>query len=332
MNFIKELIEHPLIGLLGISTIILGYILDSFNKSEYFIYASLIAAIIIIFAVVNIISNRKQYNQETLQIPIVINVDSNESAKYTLELLIKQIEKEYGYSNLKKNLKQYRNIVDDDLAFTYSGDIFDTKRLISFMQIIRYQITKIKEHTPNKVQFHLVSYKRPAIGFLLGYVFENEDLVVYQNNPDKDGLNNIANLHDRNYKEEVEQFTKFTIEKKNTQEHSDTILLAIKASSHHINFGAPSLEGYTHITYMKANHKGHIELTEDWLVYAREIFTLLNEYQSSYKKIIIAHNMPESLAIIVGMAIGNYANIEMTQFSNSDYKTLINLNDVICYF
>lgn len=108
--------------------------------------------------------------------------------------------------------------------------------------------------------------------------------------------------------------------------------MAIKASSHDIAFNSDSLKSYNNIISMYANHDETIGIDEDWMLYAREIVTVLNELQPQYKNIIMVHNMPEALAIIVGMAIGNFWNIQMTQYDRCEYKNIIKLNEVKCYF
>jgi hypothetical protein len=333
MKLIKEFSEHPYIQLLGVFAIIIGYLLDYLGKNNYFSYAIIIGIVIMIYTVYVIWKEKKKYeSQEHLPIPIVIKIDSNISSKYVLNNLFKKIEYDYKISNLKENLKKYRNIVEDELVFNYEGDIYNQKKVINFLQIIKYQITKIKENIPNKVQFHIAYYKRPALGFPIGFIFAEDDAIIYQQNPDNDTFDKVAVLEKRNYKSQVKNYDKFSKQIIKTDINSDTVLLGIKASSHQINFNASSLKDYTNVFYMEANHNGTIELEEDWVLYAREIFSLLNELQTKYKSITIVHNMPESIAVILGKAMSNYWNIQITQFDKGEYLNIIKLNDVEYYF
>ncbi len=328
----NDFLENRYIKLISILVIPLGFFADGMSKSEYFIG---VLIIILFFFILAFIDNRKMkslYDEHTIPIPIVINIDSNESTIYVLNHLFKEIETNSSFKNLKKNLKHYRNIVSEDLMFEYKGDLYDKERLISFIQIIKYQITKIKENTPNKVQFHLAYYKKPAVGFLIGHVFDSEDLVVYQKNPDEDTFNKVATVEKRNYKSQVNDYEKFDIQTIKEDKNSNTVLLAIKASSHNIALNSNSLSSYENIISMTAKHAGTIGLDEDWILYAREVFSVLNKLQTEYKNITIAHNMPESIAVILGMAIGNYWNIQMTQYDRGEYLNLIKLDEVKCYF
>ena len=329
----KDFSEHPYIQLVSIFALVISFLLDYLDKSEYFYYTGVFVIIVITYTLFDIWKERNQYiSQEYLPIPIVIKIDSNKSSKYVLNNLFVEIEKKYKITNLKDNLKKYRNIVDDELIFNYTGDIYNQKKVINFLQIIKYQITKIKENIPNKVQFHIAYYKRPALGFPIGYIFAEDDVVIYQQNPDNDIFNRVALLENRNYKTEVDTYTKFTMHNLKTDDTSEKILLGIKASSHQINFNASSLAKYSNMIYMEANHNGTIALDEDWVLYARELFSLLNKLQTQYKSITIVHNMPESIAVILGKAISNYWNVQITQFEKGEYLDIIELNEIEYYF
>jgi hypothetical protein len=334
MNFLKDMAEHPIVQGISIAGIITGFALDSMDKSEYFSWAAIIITMVLIYVAYEVYSKRKMYQTEVLPIPIAVNIDSSETSTYVLKNLFDELEKNTKLKNLKTNLKRYRNIVDDDLSFTYNGDLYDKKRILSFMQIIKYQIRKIKENTPNKVEFHLAYYKRPAHGIFLGYVFSDEDLVLYQNDPDEDQFNKVAEMKNRNYKKEVRRYQKFNINYLKEDAASDQLLIGIKASSHKINFNAPSLINYKNVIYLEAKHDGTIKPDEDWVQYGREIFTLLNEKQTQYKSITIAHNMPETIGVMLGMAVGNYWSLIITQYDidTGDYLEVMNTNEIKCYF
>ena len=332
MKFIKDVTEHPIVQGMTVVILILSYVLDAYDKQEYFTWAAGVIAVFIVLVGFLVYRQRKLYKQEILPIPIVINIDSDESARYVLKKLFDQLEKNSKLKNLQMNLKRYRNIVEDDLIFTYSGDLYDKDRIVSFMQIIKYQIKKIKENTPNKVEFHLAYYKRPAFGIFLGYVFSEEDVVVYQKNPDKDYFDKVAQTENRNYKTSVNRYQKFNKILLKEDETNENLLLGIEASSHKLNFNADGLNHFQNIILLEAKHRGTIGVDEDWIQYVREVFTVLNEEQTKYKHITIAHCMPESIAVLLGMAVGNYWSLEITQYDQGIYKTVMNTNSLKCYF
>jgi len=332
MSSIDEILENKYAKILTLFLFLIPFVLDALGKSEYYFMAFGVAFFILMFAYRDVKQRQKLYKTEILPIPIVISIDPNVKSKYVLDKLFSELEQKSEFKDLKKNLKRYRNIIEDDLIFDYNGDIYDKERMISFIQIVKYQITKIKETTSNKVQFHLAYYSRPAFGFYLGYVFAQEDVVIYQQTPDKDGFDAVADLQNRDYKNEVNEYKKFMVEKIKEDENSQSVLLSIKASSHYIKFNSASLEGYTNIVSMVAKHNGTIAKDEDWTLYAREIFTQLQELQNSYKSVTIVHSMPESIAIIVGRATGNFWSTKITQYDRGEYKEIMQLDDVKCYF
>ena len=332
MNTVDEILETGYIKSLTLVIFIIPFVLDALGKTEYYFIAFIVAAFIVLLSYLDVKKRQKLYETEVLPIPIVVSIEPNVKSRYILKNLFSDLEKKTNLKDLQKNLQRYRNITDDELIFNYNGDLYDKERIISFMQIVRYQIAKIKENTSNQVEFHLAYHSRPAFGFFLGYIFAQEDLVVYQQTPDKDRFDRVATLEKRDYKNEVDHYTKFRIEQEKEDPNSKEALLAIKASSHYIKFNSPSLQNYTHIVSMVANHNGTIADDEDWVLYAREIFTQLQTLQNSYEKVTIVHNLPESLAIIVGRATGNFWSTMITQYDRGEYKEIMQLDDLKCYF
>lgn len=60
---------------------------------------------------------------------------------------------------------------------------------------------------------------------------------------------------------------------------------------------------------MDLNSNGTIPYEIDWINHAKEIYSVMNELQISYKSIYLAHAMPEALSLVLGMAIENYWNL-----------------------
>ena len=329
---IQNVLENAYFQFISIAVILLGVFADALANTLYYYSLGSVVALFILLAIWDVRRMQKIYQKDTLHIPVVINVAAKHNAGHIFNTLVKDIEKKHGLSSLEKNLKRYSNIFKDDLIFEYNGDIYNKKSLISFIQIISYQLNKIQANSANKVVFHLAYYKLPSIGFLVGAIFDLDSIVIYQNNPDKDSFDEVAITQERNYKNEVDEYKKFSITEPKNDGTKKKVLLGLKLSSHDIEFHKAKLSSFTNIVYMRANHKGTIQLDEDWVLYAREIFTMLKKLHAEYEEITIAHNMPESIAILVGMALGNYWAIEMTQYADEEYKSLIKLNEVKCYF
>jgi hypothetical protein len=335
---IENIFQHKLLSILGVVASIVGLLAEFFINDGWGRYIYLINFIVIIVALIWVIideyKKNKFFKQSEIHIPVVINVDSSKPSHHVFNLIVERIEKLVGIRNYEDGLKKYLNVVRNDLIYEFGTgleNIYQKEKLFSFLQIISYNLNKIQSSLKSKVVFHVAYYTRPSVGFAVGVIFENDEIVVYQNNPDKDIFDEIGHTKERNYKTNVKKFEKFDIEKIE-KSNNDEILVAINASSHKVNLNADSLKKYKNIVVLNARHNGTIKLDEDWMQYVREIFTVLNELQIKYKHITIAHAMPESIALLVGMAIGNYWNVTITQYDNLEYKEVFNMREIKLYY
>ena len=162
MPVLRDMLEHSVVQLLTLLMFVGGFLLDYFNKNEYFFWAIIIVGLTLIAVYFDVKRVRKMYELEVLPIPIVVNVGSDEPARYRLKQLFEILQKETKFKSLQTNLERYRNLTEDDLIFSYQGDIYDKAVIKSFMQIIRYQTKKIKHATSNNVEFHIMFYGRPT--------------------------------------------------------------------------------------------------------------------------------------------------------------------------
>lgn len=266
------------------------------------------------------------YSRQTIPIPIVIKVDDGTHTNNAFRSLIKSIEAGDKFDNLEENLNKYFSITRDELIFEYKGDLYDHRKLVSFLQIIRYAINRIESRLENRVVFHLAYYRRPAIGFMIGTIFRTDGVIVYQRDDANDRFNPVAKIDSRRYKEKVENFEKFTIGK--VLNDSADVVVIIDAASHKVNY-VPHSESFVHLT---ANNNGTIALEDDWIRYGQEIYNVINTLQVKYKTIKVVHAMPEALSVVVGMAIENYWPVEITQYDGGSYPIIMKLNSYKYYF
>ena len=332
-------IEHKCVTItsfvVGALTFLAEYF--NFNPISKYIYLAAFALILLSVLCALYVERKKEkfFKNEDVHIPVVINVDSNKSANHVFNMLIKNIEEKYGYSDYEEDLKKYLNVVRNDLIYEYGiglENIYTKNKVLSFLQIISYNLHKIQSSIKNKIVFHVAYYRRPAFAFLIGNIFENDEIIVYQNNPDRDFFDEVAHTQNRNYKTKVKEFEKFSVTYNISDSKNKEVLLVINASSHTVNLNAKSLKKYQNKIILNANHDGTIQLTENWMKYVQEIFTVLNNLQTEYEHIVIAHAMPESIALLVGMAIGNYWNVTITQYDDGDYKFFMNMKEINLYY
>lgn len=140
----------------------------------------------------------------------------------------------------------------------------------------------------------------------------------------------MVEISDRKLKEDIKEYEKF--ERVVTEKGQDRVTIAIDVSSHKINLNDQSIENYGDLIYLESKGSGTIEKNEDWLQYFREIFKTVNiAQQKNYQEIKLVYSMPITLGILVGMAVQQYWPILLTQYENSTYRNLINLQEFKLY-
>jgi len=291
-----------------------------------------VALILLFWAIVDEYRMGRFYANEVLPIPVVISVDDAKPLNAIYLSVIKEIEKDKRFKNIEKKLNRYFNISREDLLFQYNGSMYDNERLISFLQIIRHSLNAIERRFENKVQFHIAYLKRPAVGFAIGSMFRSDGIVVYQNNDFQDRFDRVATIASRQYKEKIVEYQKFTLIEEMQNSLNKNLLLVIQLSSHNVSYEHTTFKGFENRVILKSKGNGTIGMDEDWVLYAQEIYNTINKLRLEYEHITIAHSMPEAVAMIVGMALENYWDINITQFDQGDYKTVINLQSIHYYF
>ena len=338
-----ELLEKVLISKHGVfATFVAGFgglFSDALFGTYGFIATLIIALIILIIGAGKENDIANLYNNEIIPIPIVISIDDNTPIKMLLKSLLSRIiEEDSRFDKLINKLEKYFNISDDMLTFKYEGDMYDNARLISFLQIIRYELNDIQRRLDNKAQFHILYLRRPAYGFAIGGMFRSDGIVVYQNNDYKNRLDKVAVINSRQYKEKIQKYEKFEIIKDFNNKENKKLVIIIQISSHEVSVKNKSFENVENIMIIRSKGNGTISTDKVdvdngiWIEYSQEIYNVINKIKSDFDEITIIHSMPEAIAVIVGMALENYWNIDICQFDDSVYKRVINLKQIKYYF
>lgn len=326
----KQIFDNSYIKVAGISAMLLSPFADAIGSPAYWwLFGSLV--ILFFFGIFDEIKKQRKLTKDIIHIPIVIKVDHGPDPKYVLHNLIQKIEEKNKISDYEDTLKKYLGLNLENMIFEYKGSIYDFDRLMSFARIIKYQINLIEKQLDGRVQFHIAYYKRPSVGFLLGTIFRTESIVVYQNSDHENRFHPVAITDSRKYKERVDNFTKYTISKEINNSTNDELLIVIESASHSIAMKASSLAKFENIISMKLIEKGTIPYDTDWTEYASEIYNVINQAQTEFKSITIVHAMPEAIAVVVGMAIENYWNVQITQYDDNEYKYMFTMKQ-ICFY
>ena len=265
------------------------------------------------------------YSQKNIPIPIVFNISNPADSKSALGSLFEILNEEY--SDHKQNLEKYFNIIENDLIFKYDGDIFDEKRFIDFLKITKHDIKKLEAQTNKNIHFHIVYIGPIANAILIGTMLGTEGITLYQYNKSSDSYAISLEIKGREYKENVKEFK--IIEKEVIGEIKESVTVAIDLASHKVALG--KLE--KPIVHLESKIGATIKDPKDFIRANQEIYAVINDLQQTCSNIKLAYSMPTTVAIMLGMSIQNYWNIEITQFSDGEYKSVVkNLNEIKYYF
>lgn len=330
IDTIIRFLENKYVSLAGILGLLLGSLSDALDNdiAKWIIFA--IIVILFIFAIVNEYRLNSKFNKEVIHIPVVIKIGSKVEASYVMNNLIEEIEKIENTSSYKRDILRFLKIDLDSFIYEFKGDIYDFDNLMDFSRYINHEIKKLQVQIGNKIEFHVAYYQKPAIGFLLGTIFKTENISVYQNNDYKNTFFKVFDINSRKYKENKPNNEFYTIDRSYMTDESNEILVVLNSSSHNVNVNSDKLKQYSNFVKLTLNSNGTIPYEIDWVEHSQEIYTLLNELQIKYKHIVLAHAMPESLSLVLGMAIENYWNLTITQYNpkTSDYDEIYTMNQI----
>ena len=330
IDILMRFLGNKYVSLAGIIGLLLGFLSDALDNdiTKWIIFA--IIVILFIFAIVNEYRLNSKFNKEVIHIPVVIKIGSKVEASYVMNNLIEEIEKIENTNSYKRDILRFLKIDLDSFIYEFKGDIYDFDNLMDFSRYINHEIKKLQVQIGNKIEFHVAYYQKPAIGFLLGTIFKTENISVYQNNDYKNTFFKVFDINSRKYKENKPNNELYTIDRSYMTDESNEILVVLNSSSHNVNINSDKLKKYSNFVKLTLNSNGTIPYEIDWVEHSQEIYTLLNELQIKYKHIVLAHAMPESLSLVLGMAIENYWNLTITQYNpkTSDYDELYTMNQI----
>ena len=330
IEILMRFLENKYVSLASIIGLLLGFLSDALDNdiAKWIIFA--IIVILFIFAIVNEYRLNSKFNKEVIHIPVVIKIGSKVEASYVMNNLIEEIEKIENTSSYKRDILRFLKIDLDSFIYEFKGDIYDFDNLMDFSRYINHEIKKLQVQIGNKIEFHVAYYQKPAIGFLLGTIFKTENISVYQNNDYKNTFFKVFDINSRKYKENKPNNEFYTIDRSYMTDESNEILVVLNSSSHNVNVNSDKLKQYSNFVKLTLNSNGTIPYEIDWVEHSQEIYTLLNELQIKYKHIVLAHAMPESLSLVLGMAIENYWNLTITQYNpkTSDYDEMYTMNQI----
>ncbi|SNZ10638.1 hypothetical protein SAMN06265182_1910 [Persephonella hydrogeniphila] len=330
MKFIENLNSNPLFTFGGYMGAIGGLIADFSGIPYAYLGALGFAGSLASIGIWQEYKKHKLYEKPFLPIPVVINISNPADSKNALNQLSNVIERE-GFKDHLKNLEKYFAIDKDNLIFEYKGDIFDKEKLKDFLKILKHEIEKLERKIPQGDQFYIAYIGPVSVSILVGAIFAQDAVKIFQYDKSINGYKNVADIKDRIIKENIDTLEKFDFIEV-IKENNEKAVLAIDISSHKINFNSSAIQSFGDIFYLKSKEsKGTISYNDNWIRYIQEIFFTINKLQTNYKEIKLVYSIPISIGLGLGMAIQNYWKILLTNYQQGEYKDLI-YTDEVQYF
>jgi len=322
---LENILSNKFVTIAGILAVPAAFLADTTGKSYAYFIAFFIVTALFAAAYFDERKKLRIYTKETLHLPLIFNISNPADPKTALNSLFTILNK--NFPNHKNNLKKYLNIIEDDLIFRYDGDIFNEMRFIDFLKITKHDIKQLQKRTVKNVHYHIVYIGPIANAIALGTMLGTEGLTLYQYNKSTDSYQTAIDIKDRRFKENVEDFK--IIKKEIIGEIEKEVTVAIELSSHKIAFDKLQKP----IIYLKSSLGSTILKAEDFLRANQEIFSIINSLQQRCDRMILAYSIPTTVGFLLGMSIQNYWDIKLTQYTNGEYKSVIeHLNRIKYYF
>lgn len=171
-----NIIFNPLTNASLTIAAILALIADQFGQGYYLIFLITLALVIIGIWLES--QKYDLYKHQAIPLPIVINIANPADSNKALQSLFNIIETENKYKEHQNNLDQYLNISETDLIFNYSCDIYDQEMLKIFLQILRYNLEKLKKKTPQNTIIYLAYIGPISVAIMVGTILATEGVKI----------------------------------------------------------------------------------------------------------------------------------------------------------
>ena len=322
---LKNLLSNTYVNIAALLAIPAAFLADIFGTSLAY---GVMFIIVLGLLIIGFFDERKKqslYTSKTINLPIIFNISNPANSQTALNSLFKILEEEF--KNHKENLKKYLNITQNDLIFEYNADIFDENRFIDFLKITKHDIKQLQQRASNNTHLHIIYIGPIANAIAIGTILGTDGVTIYQYNKSTDSYHICLEINNREYKEHIKEFK--ILDKKIIGKIEDSVTIAIDLASHKIALN--KLE--EPIIHLQSTLGATIKEPKDFIRANREIYSVINELQQTCSHIKLTYSMPTTIAVLLGMSIQNYWDIELTQFCDGEYKTVIKrLHDIKYYF
>lgn len=324
---VKKFLSNIYVNIAAVLALPLAFFADAFSSHLFYGIVCLLLLGLLIYGYIDEKKSQKLYTTNTVHLPIVFNISNSTNSKSALNSLFKILEKDF--LNHKENLKKYLNLIEDDFIFEYRGDIYDEDRFIDFLKITKHDIKQIQKKALNNTHLHIVYIGPIANAIAIGTILGTDGVTIYQYNKSTDSYKISLEIKDREFKQHVKEFKILKKECIGDIKDKGVVSVAIDLSSHKVALSKLDEP----IIHLKSTLGATIKNVKEFIEANKEIYAVINELQQKVSHIKLIYSMPTSIALLLGMAIQTYWDIELTQFDNGEYKAVIkHLNKIKYYF
>jgi len=235
----------------------------------------------------------------------------------------------------KRNFKPIPGFADENNLIVELPYPLPKTEWYPYLKSFRKTVKELRQKFSNKLTLHIglktpITYSLGAgavlgIGKVPTVIYHYQDGKYYE----------IINLKEngRKIKHTGVNFEYLKIEKE-LKNKSKEAIVGLQIASHEVLGKVKSLAKELKVDWYYVytpELKGNLPLNVNWEKIVAELYKALNLiYQQNYKKINLIISLPNPIAFALGMAVGNYWNVEVWSYfkDSNDYFPVFNLNKV----
>ena len=262
---------------------------------------------------------------EKTEIPLFIGTGEKESLNQPFELLCRTV-----------NFKPVKGYLDEELLiFPLPATLPHSESWLPFFKNFRKRTLEIKDRIPFPFSLHLALKTPITFSFGAGIVIGTGKLPIAVYHFENGKYHRVIDLTEdsRQIKRRRRELRHIEIISE-TEKETDTAVVALQVASHETRRKGEELAEHFNgdFFYIHAPElKGGVPLSENWTEIVAELYEAMNRvYDRGYRKFHLIMSVPNPIAFALGMAVGNYWDIEVWSYFKElkDYKPVFNAGEI----
>ncbi len=261
---------------------------------------------------------------EKTEIPLFIGTGEKESLKQPFELLCRTV-----------NFEPVEGYADKELLIFQLPPILPSENWLPLFEKFQKRVLEIKEKIPFPISLHIALKTPITFSFGAGIVIGTGKLPVALYHFENGKYHRVIDLTEdsRQIKRRRRELLYIEIVSEAGKE-TDTAVVALQVASHETRRKGEELAEkfngdffYIHAPELK----GGVPLSENWTEIVAELYEAMNRvYDRGYRKFHLIMSVPNPIAFALGMAVGNYWDIEVWSYFKElkDYRPVFNAGEI----